>query len=141
MKLFRFDAPILRQVAVPVSDFTPIPSFVEKMFEILDSSDGIGLAANQVGKPIRVIVLNVNGFRQEFINPEIIKRFGGKASPKEGCLSFPGVFIRKSRYKRVKVEGFSALGEPISRILSGLRAYCVQHEIDHLNGIVIGDSK
>lgn len=114
---------------------------IKCMFLVMDQHNGIGLAANQIGVLDRVIVINVNGMRQEFINPVITKLKGGQTNSKEGCLSFPFMQVTKVRYRQVTVEGFDKDWQPIKRKLKGLAAYCIQHEVDHLNGITIGDKE
>lgn len=100
---------------------------------------GVGLSANQVGELKRIIVIHADGFKQVIINPVIIKTYGGKSTQKEGCLSSPGLQVVKVRFKQIIVEGFDENWKPIKRKLKGLAARCVQHEIDHLNGVTIND--
>lgn len=127
----------LRQPAEPVTFGESMQPVVGAMFHIMMEQRGIGLAANQVGLPHRIIVVNVNGLRQEFINPVIVKRYGGKHTAREGCLSFPGRYVPVVRDKQIIVEGFDQDWTPIRRKLKGLAARCVQHEVDHLDGVCI----
>lgn len=87
----------------------------------------------------RVIVIQTKGFRQVLINPVITGGYGGKSKQKEGCLSFPRLLVQKIRNKQITVEGFNEYWKPVTRKLKGDAARCVQHEIDHLNGITIND--
>lgn len=138
MKIHKQGSPSLSAVCREVSPEAPhINLAINAMWETMYANKGIGLAANQVGLLDRVIIIDVNGLRQVFINPIITKKFGGTAMSREGCLSFPGVIVKKLRYKRITVEGFDQDWNPIVFKLKGLNAYCVQHEIDHLNGVTI----
>lgn len=123
----------LTTMAAEVDNGSDVSDLVGDMFETMYANNGIGLAANQVGSLLRVFVMDVNGMRQEFINPIIIKRVG-KVSSKEGCLSFPGAQSIMIRSKQVTVKGYDKNWNPIKRKLRGLAGYCAQHEIDHLNG-------
>lgn len=85
----------------------------------------------------RIIVVNVNQLKQEFINPVIVKTRGSKTLSVESCLSFPGIQVKMWRYKDIIVEGFDRDWTPIRRKLKGLNACVVQHEVEHLDGITI----
>lgn len=113
---------------------------IEIMWKLMSEKKGIGLAANQIGALDRIIIIHVNGFSSEIINPVITKRSGKtKISKSEGCLSFPGKRINKKRDNQIVVEGFDRNRNPIRKKLRALGAFVVQHEIDHLNGITILD--
>ena len=114
-----------------------LDKLISDMWEAMYANKGVGLAAPQVGEPVRVIVMHAEGLKQEFINPVIIKAYGGKGISREGCLSFPGKIVPMSRFKRIIIEGFDANWKPVRRKLKGKAAYCAQHEVDHLNGITI----
>ncbi len=129
--------PILKTVALEVPEGENVNELISAMFLTMRKNNGVGLAANQVGELKRVIVIGIDGFQQEFINPVITKRYGNKGKSVEGCLSFPGQVVKMKRYKRIIVEGFDRDWQPIKRKLKGFTAYCVQHEVDHLNGITI----
>lgn len=129
--------PALASIAEEVATGANVRELIDSMWDLMYSSKGIGLAANQVGVLSRVIVVHANGFKQEFINPVITKRRGGSALVSEGCLSFPGVKTKMLRSRHIIVEGFDRDWKPVKRKLKGLAAYCVQHEIDHLNGKTI----
>lgn len=137
LSLKGYQHPALKSIAKDVEEGTDVWELVCSMWELMYRSNGVGLAANQVGVLDRVIVVHANGFRQEFINPVITKRYGGRVTNKEGCLSFPGVLSRMMRSKQIVVEGFDRDWKPIKRKLKGLAAYRVQHEVDHLNGKTI----
>jgi len=120
---------------VPVDE--DMSGLVLKMLRIMQDSNGIGLAAPQIGESKRVIVVGTKNLRLCLINPIITKRKLGKALSEEGCLSFPGLLKKIKRDKQIVVEGFDIDWNPIKRKLRGLDAFIVQHEIDHLNGITI----
>ncbi len=131
--------PSLLSVAEEVSD--DVTELIDDMWVIMYHNKGIGLAANQIGVLKRVIVIHCETFRQSFINPVITRRYGGKGLSREGCLSYPGIRVGVFRYKNIVVEGADENGAHIKRKLKGHSAYCVQHEIDHLNGVTIKDIK
>ena len=132
-------SPILSQVAIEIPKGEPVGVLVDMMFAIMYQKKGIGLAANQVGRLQRVFVMHANGLKQEFINPVIVKRYGGKVTGNEGCLSFPSLKALMVRDKQIIIEGFDKNWKPVRRKLKGLAAICAQHEFDHLNGKTIGD--
>lgn len=129
--------PALTSTAEEVPEGANVRELIDSLWAVMYASKGIGLAANQVGVLDRVIVVHANGFKQEFINPVITKKYGGQLLSKEGCLSFPGVETKMLRNRHVIVEGFDRDWKPVKRKLKGLAAYCAQHEIDHLNGKTI----
>ncbi len=129
--------PILHAVAEPVPNKTQIKSLIHLMWSVMYENKGIGLAAPQIGDSVRVIVVDAQGFKQAIINPVIVKRCCGKSTAREGCLSYPGASVLMVRDKQIIVEGFDQDWKPIRRKLRGLAARCVQHEVDHLDGITI----
>jgi peptide deformylase len=114
------------------------------MFELMYAANGIGLAANQVALPYRLFVLNLGGEeggREEelvFLNPEILKR-KGSIEGEEGCLSLPGLYAPVKRAAEVVVEAFDLQGNVFEYDLSELASRAVQHEIDHLDGVLFID--
>ena len=117
---------------------------VKDMFDTLYASgNGIGLAAPQVGikKQIIVIDLKEDGikFPRTFINPKVVKVSDLKAINEEGCLSIPGFYANVERYETVEIEWFDIKGEIKKEKFDGLLSICIQHEIDHLNGILFID--
>lgn len=127
----------LKQIAEAVPEGEDVNDLVTQMFMVMRQHRGIGLAANQVGVLKRVIVIEVNGLVQEFVNPVITPLKKGRATSREGCLSFPGERVPMVRHRAVMIEGFTRDWTPIQRKLKDLAAYCVQHEVDHLNGVTI----
>jgi peptide deformylase len=138
-KVLTRGAPALSEIAQPVPFGEEIGAIIEDMFQTMRQFGGIGLAANQVDVLKRVIVVNAAGFKQAFINPVIVRRQNGEQTAKEGCLSFPGLQVIKIRAMQIVVEGFDQNWRPVRFKLRGLAARVVQHEIDHLDGITIGD--
>ena len=114
-------------------------TLIDDMRETLENSGGVGLAAPQVGILRRVVVLlDVNKEPEEMVelvNPEVIEQKGSERVV-EGCLSVPGIYDTVTRAERVKVEALNEKGEKFTLEADGLLAICVQHELDHLMGIV-----
>jgi peptide deformylase len=126
---------------VNVSD---VNSISDAMFRMLyahqnpsEEKIAVGLAANQVGIPKRLIVVNYAGFKEAMVNPVIEKFRGGTNIESEGCLSFPGKLVSVERYKIIVVSWLAIDGTPKRIKIRGLLARIVQHEIDHLDGIGI----
>jgi len=132
--------PVLRQVATPVREITAeIKRIIADMTETMWHQVGIGLAAPQVGLPHRILVMDDgNGGVQALINPVIESR-SGTIREEEGCLSLPGVFGVVERSKTITVRAMDADGEPVSLEATGLKARIVQHELDHLDGVLFID--
>ncbi len=118
-----------------------LKTWVGEMFDLMYEAHGIGLAANQVALPYRLFVINPTGdrdqteFEQVFINPEIVRRNGSEVA-EEGCLSLPEVFGPVTRAERIVVEAFDLDGQQLEFELEGIDARVVQHENDHLDGIM-----
>jgi peptide deformylase len=132
--------PILRQVGTPVREITDeIKRIIADMTETMWHQVGIGLAAPQVGLPYRILVMDDGkGGTQALINPEIETR-NGTVREEEGCLSLPGVFGVVERSRTVTVRAMDADGKPVSLEATGLKARIVQHELDHLDGVLFID--
>lgn len=126
--------PVLRKETTPVEEVTPeIRSLISDMFDTMYAAEGIGLAAPQVGRSERVAVMDVEGQKFAFINPEIIER-EGTVRGEEGCLSIPEVFGEVTRASRVVVRALNEKGEEFEAEGTELLARCIQHELDHLDG-------
>jgi len=150
MKVVRYPADILKKKLVPVTQFDEeLKKLAEGMLDTMRTQGGIGLAANQVGLDKRVIVVCVpkapgeedrpyNSKPIVLVNPEVVDARGSAKYP-EGCLSFPGIFESVDRYEQVHVRAQDLTGEPIEIQADGLMSVCLQHEIDHLNGVVFTD--
>ena len=142
--------PVLRKKAEVISEMpsfpnSELPQLIADMFETMYDAPGIGLAAPQVGVSKRLFVIDV-GEREDgshlgkhvFINPEIIEATG-KTTYEEGCLSLPGVNGVVERFAEVTVKFINAAGQEDTLLAKGLFAICIQHELDHLNGILFPD--
>jgi peptide deformylase len=135
----------LRQVSKPVAKISEeIRQLVGDMFETMYEAPGIGLAAIQVGVPSRVVVMDLSKRETEaepkvFINPEITWSSDEKSVYEEGCLSIPEVHEDVERPARVKVKYLDLDGHPHQEDAEGLFATCIQHEVDHLNGVLFID--
>lgn len=108
----------------------------QKLSEAMEKFGGIGLSANQVGLDVRMFVMRTQDGIQAFFNPELTRISQETDLLKEGCLSFPDIYLMIKRSKVVEMKYFDADGEEHITSLEGLGARCVQHEIDHLNGII-----
>ena len=150
LKIKKYPDPILRRKCQGVKEVTEeIKNLGWDMVETIEENEGIGLAAPQVGELKRVIVIHPIKERspeekskklsQVFINPEIIKRSKETIIDEEGCLSFPGLFLKIKRAKEVEVEALGKEGEKVQIKAEGLPARILQHEIDHLDGILFID--
>lgn len=140
IKLVESDDPILHTVCDPVPHGMNVSEIVDAMFGLLQIKLGVGLAAPQVGLNERIIVVEYGAIKTAIINPVITKRPGKVVnSIDEGCLSYPGKRVTLKRHKWVTVEGFDVNWNPVKIDARTLLAFIIQHEIDHLNGITIGD--
>ena len=111
----------------------------DEMFETMDAASGVGLAAPQVGVPLRLIVVNADDVRMAVVNPEIVKTSEEVVEDEEGCLSYSSYYGLVERYQSVVVKGLSLEGKEIRIRAEDLLARVFQHEIDHLNGIMFMD--
>jgi peptide deformylase len=136
----RYGDPILRQKAQPVEAVTPeIRQALADMLETMYHQVGIGLAAPQVGISLRIILVD-DGPRgpRALINPAIVEQ-RGTIRGEEGCLSIPGFFGEVERSEWVRVEALDAEGRPLTFEAKGLQARVIQHELDHLDGVLFID--
>lgn len=132
----------LKTVATPVTEFNDeLQTFIDDMFETMYQEEGIGLAATQVDVHKRVITIDITGEKTDqlvLINPELIES-EGETGIEEGCLSLPGLRGFVLRKEKVTVKALNRQGEEFTLSADGLLAICIQHEMDHLNGIVFAD--
>jgi peptide deformylase len=145
LPIYLYGQKVLRKRAQEVSEVTPaLTKLAEDMLETMYASNGVGLAAPQVGKSIRLIVVDITGEEEEkkpyhIFNPEVIDP-RGECTAEEGCLSVPGVWADVERPETISVKGLDKAGKPLLlKNLTGLLARCIQHEIDHLNGVLFVD--
>ncbi len=132
-------SPVLRERAVEVAAVDEeVRALLADLFEVMRVADGVGLAANQLGVARRVAVVSVDGQDLALVNPVVVEA-SGKAKQEEGCLSIPDLYAEVSRPARVVVEAADERGV-VRRIAGeGLLARALQHEIDHLDGILFLD--
>ena len=139
LDLHLLGSPVLRQQSPPVAEVTDeVRRFVADLFETMHAAKGVGLAANQVGVATRVAVVEADGHRLVLINPRIVEA-SGKETGEEGCLSIPDLYADVTRPDHVVLEAIDEHGQPYRVELEGLPARAVQHEIDHLDGILFLD--
>lgn len=135
-----FGDPVLRTVSDPIPadqvGEASLRTLVEDMLETMDANGGVGLAANQVGVTKRVFVYDCEGDRGHILNPTWEAVGDEEQTGEEGCLSIPGVGGTVTRAQTVHVRGTTVDGEEVDREVSGLLARCVQHETDHLDGVL-----
>jgi len=148
--IYVYGNPVLRQVAKDIdSSFPDLQKFISDMFETMYASDGLGLAAPQVGKSIRLIVIDgepmakehpeMKDFKKVFINVHIIERIGEKVTMGEGCLSLPGLHEEVDRESGVRIEYYDENWQLHNEVFTGHKARVVLHEYDHLDGILFTD--
>jgi peptide deformylase len=139
LRLHLLGSPVLRQHSTEVKLVDDdVRRLVGDMLETMDAAKGIGLAANQVGVARRVAVVDVDGDRFAMIDPRIVES-EGRATAKEGCLSIPEIYADVTRPDRVVIEALDADGNLYRKDATGLKARAIQHEIDHLDGILFLD--
>jgi peptide deformylase len=135
----------LRLTSEPVKDITDeIRRLADDMLETMYDAPGVGLAAIQIGVPVRMVTMDVSKSEDErqplvLINPEIVWASEEKRVYEEGCLSIPEYYEEVERPDRVRFRYMNLQGETIEQDADGLMATCVQHEIDHLNGVLFID--
>ncbi|MFG3061767.1 peptide deformylase [Streptomyces sp. NPDC048231] len=132
--------PVLRNPCEAVTGFGPeLARLVEDMFATMYAAQGVGLAANQIGEPLRVFVYDCPDDEDvrhlgHVVNPRLVEADGVVLRGPEGCLSLPGLEAGTERYDHAVVEGFTVDGEPLTVHGTGWFARCLQHECDHLDG-------
>ena len=137
---------VLRQVAQPVKEFTQeIADFIEDLILTMYETDGVGLAAPQVGHSLRIFVVDAFWFKEGekkdpivLVNPEFIE-FEGQVENEEGCLSLPEIYDKIIRAEKVKIKGLNEHGKEVEYVADELFSRALQHEYDHLDGILFID--
>ena len=139
LKIVHYPDPRLHKIAQPITTVDDnIKALIANMAETMYSAPGVGLAATQVDRHVRLILVDISESKNDlkvFINPEILEA-SGQSEHEEGCLSVPGIYDTVTRPERVRVRALDRDGQPFELEADGLMAVCVQHEIDHLNGKV-----
>jgi peptide deformylase len=134
-----FGDPVLRTPAEPVTDFDKeLRVLIKDLIETMQDAPGVGLAAPQIGVSLRVFVYDVDGVVGHLVNPSL-DLSEEQQDGDEGCLSLPGLSYPLKRAKRAVAKGFNEFGEPVILEGSDLLARCVQHETDHLDGVLFID--
>ena len=143
LPILSYPDPRLRTIAAPVAAVDDeIKTLIKDMTETMYDADGIGLAATQVDRHIQLIVMDLSENKDTpmvFINPKITPLVDEKQPYEEGCLSVPDVYDKVERPNKVRIEALDENGERIDKEVEGLLAVCIQHEMDHLNGVVFVD--
>lgn len=149
LKVYTYPSPVLKKIAEEISEVNlEVKTLASDMIKTMYLSRGIGLAAPQVGKSLRLFVSDINFEIDDdnedliknpspkvYINPKITKK-NGETTYEEGCLSFPGIYEKVTRYESITMEFLDIDGKPQTIEATGLESICLQHELDHLNGIV-----
>lgn len=151
LPIYIYGQPVLRKVAEDITpDYPELKELINNMYETLDSSNGIGLAAPQIGLAIRLVVIDLDvlsddlpeykGFRHAFINPHILEYDDTETDvSEEGCLSIPGIHESVRRPTRIRVTYLDDQFQPHDEWVDGYLARVMQHEFDHLEGVVFTD--
>ena len=142
LPILQFPDPFLKKAVPPVATIDAvIMAHLDNMLETMYAENGVGLAATQVGLPWQLVVIDVSENHDNplfLINPTIVKAEQDILS-EEGCLSFPGIYVKVRRKEKVTVEYLNTAGKTEQVAADGLLSICLQHEIDHLNGITFFD--
>lgn len=151
LPIYTLGQPVLRKVAEDIpTDYPGLKELIADMFETMYKSEGVGLAAPQIGKAIRVVVITLDciadehpeykDFNRAYINPHIIEMDESETeSMEEGCLSLPGIHEPVRRPKRIRVQYLDEDLQPHDEWVDGFLARVMQHEFDHLEGVVFAD--
>ena len=145
LPIYVYGQPVLRKIAEDITpDYPNLKELISNMFETMDHADGVGLAAPQIGLPIRVVVIDLDvlsedfpeykGFRKAYINAHIHEVAGDEEDMEEGCLSLPGIHENVKRFNRIHVTYLDENLEEHDEIVEGYLARVMQHEFDHLEG-------
>jgi len=146
--IYTYGQPVLRKVAVPISaDYLHLKEVINNMYETLYHSDGIGLAAPQVGLSIRLIVIDLvavsdetlKDFKKVLINAEILERTGEEIKEEEGCLSLPGIHELVPRSNQITIRYCDENFKEYTETYEGFLARVIQHEYDHIEGNLFVD--
>lgn len=148
--VYVYGSPVLRKVAKDITaDYPNLTQLIEDMYETMYHSEGVGLAAPQIGLSIRLFVIDASpfaddypeleGFKRVFINAHITQRMGEPSLFNEGCLSIPNIREDVERPDTVTIEYVNQNFEPVTETFEGILARIIQHEYDHLDGILFTD--
>lgn len=135
----RYGDPVLRTPCTPITDFAAAKDLIQDLLDTTKLPGRAGVAAPQIGVSLRAFSYNVRGEVGYLINPEIVSLEGEKVLADEGCLSVPGLWHQTPRYERATARGYNLQGELVTLSGEGLLAQALQHECDHLEGVVYLD--
>lgn len=144
MEIVHYPHPTLRHKSTPIKRVNArLKKIVAEMFDLMYEAAGVGLAANQVNLGIRLFIMNESGTRGDgeefvFINP-VISKPKGSEERQEGCLSLPDLYGNVIRPREVRVQGYNLQGKPFDQTVDGLFGRIIQHETDHLDGVLFID--
>ena len=147
LPIVAYGHPTLKAIAQPITpDYPELETLMKDMWETLEHSEGVGLAAPQVNKSIRLFIVDGNpfypdypdakDFKQVFINAELLETFGDEVSFKEGCLSLPNIYEEVMRPDKIRIKYLDENFQEHEEVFEGIRARIIQHEYDHLQGHV-----
>jgi peptide deformylase len=141
LSIIRLGDPTLRKHSIVVPDINgDVRTLISEMFEAMNAGKGVGLAAVQVGELLRLFITRVPGDSPRvFINPDILETSIEEEPFEEGCLSIPGLYTDVVRSSSVRIQAWNAKGRPFSLTADGYLGRVIQHEFDHLNGILFVD--
>lgn len=145
LPIYLYGQPVLRKVAEDITpDYPNLKELIQNMFETMHRADGVGLAAPQIGLPIRVVVISLDvlseehpefkDFHKTYINPHILEVEGGEVTMEEGCLSLPGIHEGVKRGNNIHVKYMDENFTEHDEVVEGYLARVMQHEFDHLDG-------
>ena len=151
LPIYVYGQPVLRKEADDITpDYPNLKELIANMFETMNRADGVGLAAPQIGLPIRVVTIDLDvmsdelpefkDFRRAYINPHILEVGGEEVSMEEGCLSLPGIHEKVARSVRIRVKYYDENWQEHEEEVTGFAARVVQHECEHLAGHVFIDN-
>jgi len=150
LPVYAYGSPVLRKVATDITpDYEGLAELIENMFETMTADDGVGLAAPQIGLPIRLFVMDARAyaeqdpalanFRKVFINARIVEKGGEEEIMEEGCLSIPNIHEDVLRPGEIRIRYVDENFKPVEEWYEGMVARIIQHEYDHLDGIMFTD--
>ena len=150
LPIFAYGQPVLRKKAlsIPVDD-PELPTLIADMFETMYNAKGVGLAAPQIGRDIRLFIVDTKqldkpgeppkGFKRVFINAEMVDESGDPWMYEEGCLSIPDIHVEIERQPHIHLRYWDEKGQPHTETFEGINARVIQHEYDHIEGILFVD--
>jgi peptide deformylase len=150
LPIYTYGNAVLRKVAEPINaDYLDLKTLITNMYETMYHAEGVGLAAPQIGLPIRLLVIDLEPFKEDdpelgsfkvtMINPTILEKSAQEVSGEEGCLSIPGVHETVSRAESIKIKYYDVDFNEYIEVFHGYKARVVQHEYDHLEGHLFTD--